>query len=108
FDGIISEDFSQKQVFEESTEELINPFIKGENVCIFAYGHTGSGKTHTLVGDINSSENSGMIFRSVDYIFDMLMDNVSDFSKSDIEIKISILEIYNESIYDLLDEKLDY
>ena len=74
--------------------------LNGYNSTIFAYGQTSSGKTHTMEGgDIRDSESMGIIPRVMGRIFDMIGD-ASD--KLEFTIKVSMLEIYNEKIQDLL------
>ena len=65
---------------------------------VFAYGQTGTGKTHTMEGSLNDEEQKGVIPRSVDAIFDMLKDPM--YSKY--SVSVSYLEIYNEELSDLL------
>ena len=67
---------------------------------MFAYGQTGTGKTHTMEGSLTDEEHKGVIPRSVDTIFDMLKDPM--YSKS--SVSVSYLEIYNEELTDLLSE----
>lgn len=57
---------------------LIQCAIDGFNVCIFAYGHTGSGKTFTMVGD-RDRRNPGIIPRTFTKIFELIQDNESKF-----------------------------
>ena len=94
-----------KQIFNE-----IKPFIQsamdGENVSIFAYGATGSGKTYTMQGPLFDTtsllnESSGILPRTADFIFNEMIR----LNKMNITFKLSIsaLEIYNDNIYDLLD-----
>lgn len=40
-----------EHIFEQTSKNLINPFLKGYNGCVFAYGATGTGKTHTMLGN---------------------------------------------------------
>ena len=67
------------------------------NATVFAYGATGAGKTHTMMGD---ADNAGIIPRAVADLFGRGIDGLS--------VTVSYLEVYNERIYDLLssDEKL--
>ena len=55
---------------------------------IFAYGQTGTGKTHTMEGDIHSEEHAGIVPRSVKTIFEQLENSQAEYS-----IRVSFLEI---------------
>lgn len=69
---------------------------------IFAYGQTGCGKTHTMMGNMGESDNNdikGIIPKSVRHIFGFI-DGQSDVKK--FLVRCSYLEIYNENILDLL------
>uniref|UniRef100_A0A1B0FL90 Kinesin-like protein n=1 Tax=Glossina morsitans morsitans TaxID=37546 RepID=A0A1B0FL90_GLOMM len=101
--------FSFDQVFhpcskQEDIFELVSPLIQsaldGYNVCIFAYGQTGSGKTFTMDG---TTGNLGVIPRTVDLLF----DSIKAYRNLgwQYEIKVQFLEIYNEVLYDLLDNE---
>ncbi|ROI27739.1 Kinesin-like protein KIN-14E [Anabarilius grahami] len=96
FDKIFNSDCTQEEVFIESSG-LIQCAIDGFNVCIFAYGHTGSGKTFTMVGD-RDRRNPGIIPRTFTKIFEIIQDNESKF-----EFKVSayMLELYNDRLQDL-------
>ena len=63
---------------------------------MFVYGATGAGKTHTMLGSV---ENPGIIFRTVMELYSRI-DSVKE--ESDIEVVISYLEIYNETVIDLI------
>lgn len=103
---MIKHDFSFDQVFhprsrQEDIFEMVSPLIQsaldGYNVCIFAYGQTGSGKTYTMDGVQN---NLGIIPRTVDLLFDSVK-NYKRFGWKYV-MKATFLEIYNETLYDLL------
>ena len=94
FDKVFGEDVSNEDIFEELSQ-LIQSSLDGFNVCVFAYGQTGSGKTWTM-----SHPHSGMISLSVDMIFDTIEDLKS--KEWTYTVKAEVLEIYNESIIDLL------
>ncbi|KAL1274099.1 hypothetical protein QQF64_026913 [Cirrhinus molitorella] len=96
FDKIFNPECTQEEVFTESSG-LIQCAIDGFNVCIFAYGHTGSGKTFTMVGD-RDRRNPGIIPRTFTKIFEIIHDNESKF-----EFKVSayMLELYNDRLQDL-------
>jgi arsenate reductase-like glutaredoxin family protein len=89
----------------------VKPFIQsaidGENVCIFAYGQTGSGKTFTMEGfTYNSTDNQrGIIPRSIEEIFNYIESFSSHETK--FMVRASYLQIYNESISDLLKDFLE-
>lgn len=64
-----------------------------------AYGQTGSGKTYTMIGD---DDNPGLYFSSVDEVFTKINDRKK---LIDYEVGVSIVEIYNETLRDLLSSK---
>ncbi|XP_014751524.1 kinesin-like protein KIN-14F isoform X2 [Brachypodium distachyon] len=99
FNKIFGPNVSQSEVFAD-TQPLIRSVMDGYNVCIFAYGQTGSGKTYTMSGpDITSEETLGVNYRSLNDLFD-ISQNRSDTTTYD--VKVQMIEIYNEQVRDLL------
>lgn len=82
-------------VFKD-TQPLVQSVLDGYNVCIFAYGQTGSGKTYTMSGP---KEDPGVNLRALNELFMLSEQRKLEYQT---EISVSILEIYNESINDLL------
>ncbi|EDV22804.1 uncharacterized protein TRIADDRAFT_28174 [Trichoplax adhaerens] len=106
FDKVFNPTSAQEDIFLEISQ-LVQSALDGYNVCIFAYGQTGSGKTYTMEGcvDHNSGSNNaraGMIPRTVNQIFTSASALSSKGWKYDIEA--SFLEIYNETVRDLLED----
>ena len=110
FDEIYTESENNFDIFNHSIKPLIYQILNGFNSTILAYGITGTGKTHTIFGDsfINNNNNlndnfnnneKGIIFYSVDFLFEQIKNN---YSNSKFVIKFSYFEIYNENIIDLL------
>lgn len=66
YDLVLGEDSSQEAVYEGTTKSLVQDIIGGYNATVFAYGATGAGKTHTMVG---SSEEPGVMVRALNDIF---------------------------------------
>jgi kinesin family protein C2/C3 len=85
----------QADVFVD-TSPLVTSVLDGFNVCIFAYGQTGSGKTHTMEGP---KGDPGVNSRALEELFRLINERGADFQ---ISITASLLEIYNETIRDLL------
>ncbi|XP_058865022.1 carboxy-terminal kinesin 2-like isoform X5 [Acipenser ruthenus] len=111
FDHVFPPQCSQQQVFSEISL-LVQSALDGYNVCSFAYGQTGSGKTYTMEGpDVLAGEEMGMIPRAVQQIFQAackLREQGWEY-----QFTASFLEIYNETIRDLLvsnktPKKMDY
>ena len=108
FDKVFTESSTQKEIFEE-----IRPFLQsaldGDNVCIFAYGATGSGKTFTMQGPIYNSneitEFSGILPRSAEFILNEFARKIKIENGKNASIELSACEIYNENVYDLLNNK---
>lgn len=70
--------------------------MDGYNVCIFAYGQTGTGKTFTMEG---TPENRGVNYRTLKELFKISEDRDGVMKY---ELYVSMLEVYNEKIRDLL------
>ena len=87
----------QKYVFNQVGKEILDNAWEGYHCCLFAYGQTGSGKSYSMVG---YGANKGIVPISCDEIFTRIKNN-KDKEKS-YEVQVSMLEIYNEKIQDLL------
>ncbi|KAM6553693.1 hypothetical protein CsatB_014455 [Cannabis sativa] len=99
FDKVFVPDASQEDVFEEISQ-LVQSALDGYKVCIFAYGQTGSGKTYTMMGKPGQPDLKGLIPRSLEQIFQTRQSLLLQGWKY--EMQVSMLEIYNETIRDLL------
>lgn len=99
FDHVFQPTSTQADVFEQ-TKALVTSALDGFNVCIFAYGQTGSGKTHTMEG---SESDRGLNYRSLEELFKIREERTAT-GNFECTMKLSILEVYNETIVDLLDK----
>ncbi len=100
FDKVFKNDTTQKKIYEIVGKEIVKDVMEGYNGTIFAYGQSGSGKTYTMYGkDIQDNENKGLIPRIVEDIFNYVENADQNIS---FQLKLSILQIYKEIIYDLL------
>ena len=95
YNGVFSERFSNSEVYSYSLQKQIPRLLNGCNTTCFAYGSTGAGKTHTMFGH-GSNMNSGISYLSIQDLFKLLPQ---------VPKKLSFLEIYNETIIDLLSIK---
>lgn len=96
FDQVFGEDSTQTEVFENTTKGVVDGVLNGYNCTVFAYGATGAGKTHTMLG---SSENPGVMYLTMKELFNR-MDLIKE--EKVFDIAFSYLEVYNEQIRDLL------
>lgn len=114
-DYIFEDNILQEEIFEKLAKPLLSSFIQGYNCTIFAYGQTGAGKTHTILGPFDtlydeSNQSHGLIPRILSYLFNQesiasVLNNQSQSSnKKEVSysIKCSCLEIYQEHLIDLL------
>ncbi|CAL5406091.1 unnamed protein product [Camellia sinensis] len=95
FDAIFGPQSNQVDVFED-TAPFASSVLDGYNVCIFAYGQTGTGKTFTMEG---TNEARGVNFRTLEELFRTINERKGQIKY---EISVSVLEVYNEQIRDLL------
>ena len=122
FDYVFDEHSNQEDIFEE-VSLLIQSMIHGNNVCIMSYGQTCTGKTYTIQG---KSNNKGIASRAVKELFEIIdnlirKNNNLQKNKNNLEngysptqggipyfikskFTMTIIEIYNEQIYNLLEE----
>ncbi|XP_054777584.1 kinesin-like protein KIN-14C [Prosopis cineraria] len=99
FDKVFNHEATQQDVFTEISQ-LVQSALDGYKVCIFAYGQTGSGKTYTMMGRPDAPDLKGLIPRSLEQIFQTSQALKEQGWKY--KMQASILEIYNETIRDLL------
>ena len=97
-DQVISTTSTNKEIFEELFKPNIHHILNGINMTIFAYGQTSTGKTYTMQGEI--PDNAGIIPLTLEELFKQIKN---DKDIIDSQIGVSFIEIYNESINDLLD-----
>ncbi|XP_046427529.1 kinesin-like protein unc-104 isoform X16 [Neodiprion pinetum] len=93
---------SQIMVYKDIGEEMLQHAFEGYNVCIFAYGQTGAGKSYTMMGKQEEGQ-EGIIPQICDDLFRKISRNSSDHLKYSVEV--SYMEIYCERVRDLLNPK---
>merc|ERR1719402_920745 len=106
FDKVFGPNAGQVAVYKEVVTPIINEVLQGYSCTIFAYGQTGTGKTYTMEGERSGGDEftwetdpkSGIIPRTMNHLFDEL--NSGGFAE--FTVHVSLIEIYNEEIFDLL------
>ncbi|XP_037390854.1 kinesin-like protein KIF1A isoform X15 [Pygocentrus nattereri] len=94
---------SQQQVYRDIGEEMLLHAFEGYNVCIFAYGQTGAGKSYTMMGK-QEKDQQGIIPLLCEDLFTKINDSNNDNSMS-YSVEVSYMEIYCERVRDLLNPK---
>ncbi|CAH0596519.1 unnamed protein product [Chrysodeixis includens] len=104
FDRAFAPSASQLTVYQEVVSPLIEEVLNGYNCTVFAYGQTGTGKTHTMVGEHTGTDThwqndplAGIIPRALSQLFDELRLTNTEYT-----VRVSYLELYNEELFDLL------
>ncbi|CAI0474280.1 unnamed protein product [Linum tenue] len=95
FDRVYTPKDGQVDVFADASP-LVVSVLDGYNVCIFAYGQTGTGKTFTMEGP---EHNRGVNYRTLEQLFSVARERSDAFTYN---LSVSVLEVYNEQIRDLL------
>ncbi|XP_072330895.1 kinesin-like protein KIF1A isoform X17 [Scyliorhinus torazame] len=93
---------SQQQVYQDIGEEMLEHAFEGYNVCIFAYGQTGAGKSYTMMGK-QEKEQQGIIPQLCEDLFARINDNAN--ANLSYSVEVSYMEIYCERVRDLLNPK---
>ncbi|XP_071114038.1 kinesin-like protein KIF25 [Haliotis cracherodii] len=106
FERVYSPDEKQAHVFDE-VQPMLTSLLDGYNVSIMAYGQTGSGKTHTMLGSHRNDDyhpsndmhpDEGVIPRATRELFRL----ISEKPPGTHSLEVSVVEIYNNDIRDLL------
>ncbi|XP_057241593.1 kinesin-like protein KIF18B [Malurus melanocephalus] len=95
FDHVFDEEATQEEVFQHTTLPLLDSLLDGYNCSVFAYGASGAGKTHTVMG---SKASPGMVQLATVELFKRL-EAMKDKSY---EVLVSYQQVYKERVYDLL------
>lgn len=100
FDEVFKPSITQTQIFDR-VRGLIRSVCDGFHVCIFAYGQTGTGKTYTMQGPSN---NPGVNHRALACLFETVN---KEYLNHDFSLAVTLLEIYNEKIVDLMIDRVN-
>ncbi|XP_024517579.1 kinesin-like protein KIN-UB isoform X5 [Selaginella moellendorffii] len=101
FDEVFAETASQKRVYEVVAKPVVESVLEGYNGTVMAYGQTGTGKTFTLgrLGEEDSADR-GIMVRAME-------DILSDISPENDSVTVSYLQLYMETVQDLLAPERD-
>lgn len=103
FDAVYNNTFTQRDIFLQEVQPLADAVLQGYNATVFAYGQSGSGKTHTMTGKLTNREMWGMMPQVVDYFFAEIKKLTSQ--TRTFKVKVSYVELYNGKSRDLLASK---
>ena len=98
FDKIFTKEVTSEKIYLDICQDVIKGFLKGINGTIFTYGQTTSGKTYTMLGNINYP---GILPCSLKNLFDLLELQKKE-KNFNYNLYCSYIEIYNEIIHDLI------
>jgi len=90
----------QESTYAEAAERIVSGVVEGLNGTVMAYGQTGAGKTFTMTGDTQNFGQRGIIPRAIAQLF----HEIDEHPQQEFSVFASFMEIYNEKIFDLLDE----
>ncbi|XP_039611570.1 kinesin-like protein KIF1B isoform X17 [Polypterus senegalus] len=93
---------SQYLVYNDIGKEMLQHAFEGYNVCIFAYGQTGAGKSYTMMGKQEEGQ-EGIIPQLCEELFEKINDNSNE--EISYSVEVSYMEIYCERVRDLLNPK---
>lgn len=109
FDKVYDEDDETHDIYAFCGRHLIESAIAGRNGSIFTYGQTGSGKTHTMQGhgsirDDFLRDSPGFLHLAGKDLFQLAKDS----QDREFVFSISVIEVYNEDVRDLLSKRIDH
>ena len=102
FDGVFDDRHGQRDVYDTVGAPVLKDVLRGYNGCIFAYGQTGAGKTHSLLnaGTKEDTQAAGMLPRLVASLYVAIASDPG----SVYTVECAMLQVYNEQVDDLLCE----
>ncbi|XP_034060460.1 centromere-associated protein E isoform X2 [Gymnodraco acuticeps] len=95
FDRVFTAEETTNQLYQAIAKPLVVSSVQGYNGTIFAYGQTSSGKTFTMMG---SDRFPGVLPMAVEDVF----QTINSCPKKEFLLRVSYMEIYNETVRDLL------
>lgn len=113
FDRVFGPESDQQMIFDMGVSNSLKEMFEGYNCTVFAYGQTGTGKTHTMLGEftlptespdlrkvpqIKPEDQWGVIPRTIYELFELFKQDTS----KEYSVKLSFIELYNEELRDLL------
>ena len=98
FDYAFDKDDTQLDVYDNTTKFLLPGILDGFNTTIFAYGATGAGKTYTMLG---TGDEPGIMVHSLSDLFSNIEKSKQE---REFTLKLSYVEVYNETLRDLLEK----
>ncbi|KAF5022436.1 hypothetical protein F66182_5521 [Fusarium sp. NRRL 66182] len=103
FNGVYDRSTTQEELFTAEVAPHVKSLFQGFDVTIFAYGVTGTGKTHTMRGGMRLADR-GVIPRILSSVFRRGKKIMKDSrGETSVEVVLSYYEIYNDKVYDLLE-----
>ncbi|KAM0427241.1 hypothetical protein ACHAPT_007671 [Fusarium lateritium] len=103
FNGVYDQNVTQEGLFTTEVAPHLKSLFQGYDVTIFAYGVTGTGKTHTMRGGLKLADR-GVIPRLLSGVFRRGKKIMKDSQgETTVQVALSYYEIYNDKVYDLLE-----
>lgn len=101
YDMVFGQQSTNREIYDAVIKNMTKVVLGGYNATIFAYGVTGAGKTHTMIG---YEDEPGLMYYTINDMFEGIRGQMSPRrnSQKNIQIEVSFLEIYNEQIRDLI------
>ncbi|XP_064635833.1 kinesin-like protein KIF18A [Lineus longissimus] len=96
FDRVFNDQCTNDIVYDHTAQFVVDGVLNGYNCSVFAYGATGAGKTFTMSG---TPQNPGVMYQTMKDLYDRI-ENIRE--EKICEVTVSYLEVYNETVRDLL------
>ncbi|KAJ1444875.1 P-loop containing nucleoside triphosphate hydrolase protein [Pelagophyceae sp. CCMP2097] len=104
-DAIYDARATQRDVFDAEGAPLVAHALAGSHATLLAYGQTGAGKTHTVLGrgggtSAGAFDDRGLVPRAVERVFELA--RLRQRGGASVDVGLSCMEVYNETLIDLL------
>ncbi|KAM4862139.1 kinesin-like protein KIF26B [Thomomys bottae] len=105
FDAVFPQDASQAEVCAGTVAEVIQSVVNGADGCVFCFGHAKLGKSYTMIGKDDSTQNLGIIPCAISWLFKLINER-KEKTGARFSVRISAVEVWgkDENLRDLLSE----
>ncbi|KAM5337780.1 kinesin-like protein KIF26A [Glossophaga mutica] len=105
FDAVFPPDSEQAEVCSGTVADVLQSVVSGADGCIFSFGHTSLGKSHTMIGKDSSPQSLGVVPCAISWLFRLIGER-RERTGARFSVRVSAVEVCgrDQGLRDLLAE----